>query len=455
MIVQPRRDPSAGALRPNVARLSALVAAILIVTPEATPAQSFFLDSVGVRELKEAVRLQNPDVLARRAALEAARARLQAVGFALPAVLSAEVEEIAGGIDVGSAGSIRLDVSRDFLSGSLRSAQRAVAERDVDRAQAELRLVERSLGAQVDRALTLSVGAIAIARRLAAEDSLLGSAEEGIRARFAVGEARYVDVLRLRTERLRIQTDVAAALTEARAGRLLLSGLIGWAAGGALDATADSVISRELGDPLSVPLPAAPPLDSLLALSSATLLGDIAVTRAKAARRLTGAEQRPIITASAGVQRFVGEDGGYSAGPTIGASISLPFTARRGSRAAIAAADHEVVATLAARDAAVAAVRTDMTTAYQRYESARERLALFDAALLRGARDERESALSAYRTGELSLLDLLDFERALARAEISRLRSRMDAVDALTDLLTGAAHGSDDERFTLSLEGDR
>ncbi|HCT57123.1 MAG TPA: hypothetical protein DGD08_07905, partial [Gemmatimonas aurantiaca] len=80
--------------------------------------------------------------------------------------------------------------------------------------------------------------------------------------------------------------------------------------------------------------------------------------------------------------------------------------------------------------------------ARERYSAARERLDAFDAALLRGARDERESALAAYRTGSLSLLELLDFERALSRAEIERIRALVDAADAWADLL-GADERSD------------
>ena len=71
----------------------------------------------------------------------------------------------------------------------------------------------------------------------------------------------------------------------------------------------------------------------------------------------------------------------------------------------------------------VTAVRARIAAAAERYAAARERLAVFDAALLRGAREERESALASYRTRGLSLLELLDFERALARAEIDRVRA--------------------------------
>ena len=63
---------------------------------------------------------------------------------------------------------------------------------------------------------------------------------------------------------------------------------------------------------------------------------------------------------------------------------------------------------------------------------------MYDAAALQGARDEREAALAAYRSGGLSLLELLDFERALSRAEITRLQTLTEAADALAVLQGGA-----------------
>jgi cobalt-zinc-cadmium efflux system outer membrane protein len=458
----PRRHDAApipDAVWRRLIRVVALPCALLTgALPGTLSAQDLFADSAAVRRLKDSVRQHSPELIARRAALEAARARLGATGFAPAAALGVELEEVPGGLDVGDAGSVRLDLSRELFSGALRSAQRALAERDVERAQAELELAERSVGARVDRALTLSVGAAAIARRLAAEDSLLASAEEGVRTRFAVGEARYVDVLRLRTERLRIRTDAAAALSEARIGRTLLVSLL--TPDMATEASAsmiDSIVAGELRDPLRAPLPAAPSLDSLIAVSAPARFGNIAVARARSARRLARAEQRPVIAASIGVQRFGDDEGGYTTGPTLGASVSLPFTARRANQAALTAADREIAAAEAARQAAIANVRANLTAARERYEAARERLGLFDAALLRGAREERESALAAYRTGDLSLIELLDFERALARAEIERLRSRIDAADAFADLIAGVAGDSDDSHseFILPPEGDR
>lgn len=410
--------------------------------------------------LLDALRQSNPQLIALRAAVDAAEARVGATGFAPPATLSAEIEEVPGGIGLSGAESMRLELGRTFLTGGRREARRSVAAQDVERAHLELALAERRVLARAAQLLTRAGGTAAIARRLAAEDSLLQTAEEALRPRFAVGDARYVDVLRLRTERLRARSDLAAALSEARVERHRLAALVAGldsaaigprgpatptpaapaavapATAALVDTLLESLITRlASGEPLA-PLPAPPDLDSLVALSAAVQRADAAVERALAARRLARAEQRPLVAASLGAQRFVTEDG-PTLGATLGASVSLPFTARRANRLAGEAADRAVAAAQIARAATVAQVRAALGAALERYRAATERLALFDAALLRGAREERESALATYRSGELSLLELLDFERALTRAETDRLASRIAAVDALADLLAG------------------
>lgn len=142
------------------------------------------------------------------------------------------------------------------------------------------------------------------------------------------------------------------------------------------------------------------------------------------------ANQRPRLTGFVGAQRFLGDNGNFTLGPAVGGSISLPFTARRAYATAQAAARSDVNAALAERTATLSNVRADLLAARARYEAAQARLAVCNAALLTGAREERESALAAYRAGTLTLIELLDFERALARAEIDRLTSQIDAATA-------------------------
>ena len=151
----------------------------------------------------------SPDLSARRAVLAAVQARLGATGFWAPLTVSGGIEEVPGAAFT-NARSARVEVSREFAPG-LGGARRALVQADVERATLELDLARRRLLARAAQHLTRAVGATAIVHRLAAEDSLLVATEDALRARFAIGAARYVDVLRIRTERLRVQSELAAA----------------------------------------------------------------------------------------------------------------------------------------------------------------------------------------------------------------------------------------------------
>ncbi|MEO6055215.1 MAG: TolC family protein [Gemmatimonadales bacterium] len=386
------------------------------------------------------IRATNPDLIARRGELEAASARARAAGFAPASVLSGEVEELPGGVDVGRAGSIRIALEHEFLSGGRRGAARSVAGAEVEALSAELEVAERRAATLAVAALAQSVDWLGIAWRLAEQDSLLSSAQVSLQTRFTAGQARYVDILRLRTERLRAEAEQAAAATEARVSRRSLLTLL--ARGDSIPAPdsvlVDSVIATRLASTATVlRFPAPPSIDSLLVASGATRLAEAGLARAKAQRHLLLANRHARFTAFAGAQRFAGENGNHIIGPVLGGSISLPFTAAAANAAAAAAAERGVEAAAAQRDALLAARRGALLVARDRYEAARARLAVYDPALLQGAHEERESALAAYRNGSLSLIELLDFERALSRAEIDRLRSQIDAEAALTALLSG------------------
>ena len=409
-----------------------------------------------VSRLKSIIRESNPELASRRATVSASEAGANAVGRGPPAALSAEVEEVPSGLDLANAQSMRLELSKDFLPSALRRARRAAAQNEVDRARVELSLAERALDARVTRLLVHAVAEAAIAQRLAAEDSLLRAAEEGVRVRFAVGDARYVDVLRLRTERLRVQSDVASALVEARSDRRSLIALadVG-ASSDSVSVLVDAIIREGYRSRIFAMLSALPNLDSLIARSGVLRLAEIEVARARSALLVVRAEQRPAVGASLGVQRFATEDGGFAVGPSAAVSLSLPSTAGRSRRAASLAAEREVAAAEAWQRSVHSSVRSELASGVDRYESARARVSLFDAALLTGARDERESAVAAFRTGQLSLVELLDFERALSRAEVTRLESHIEAADAIADLITQLAEPGSRVESDRSREGSR
>jgi cobalt-zinc-cadmium efflux system outer membrane protein len=298
--------------------------------------------------------------------------------------------------------------------------------------------VEQSLQAIVRRDIAVWLGWRHVADRLAAEDSLLDAAETGLRARFAAGQARYVDVLRLRTERLRVRSERAEAIRSGQEGKRRLLGMLP-------DDTLRQGVATLLDAMAMQPLPAwaeslppAPDVDSLITALGADRLGDLHVDGARGRADQVRASRRPRLTGALGIQRFGDPRSGFTVGPMLRGSVSLPFAVGGSTRRLTQAADLGVAQAQAERVAFAARLRTALLLAHDRYAAARERLQVYDAALLTGAREEREGALGAYRTGELSLIELLDFERALARAETDGLRAAIDARIAYADLVTRA-----------------
>ncbi len=152
---------------------------------------------------------------------------------------------------------------------------------------------------------------------------------------------------------------------------------------------------------------------------------------------------RPRLSAGLGAQLFT-DAGQRTLGPTLGVALSLPFTAGRANRASVAGAAADVVAAEAHLSATRNRIRGDVTAALARYRAAVDRLAVYDAGILRAAGLERQTALDAYASGELSLLELLDFERALARAETDRLHSLVDAARSYAALWSAGAGDRED-----------
>lgn len=398
--------------------------------------------------LQSAAAAGSPELASRRAQLEAARTRAGATGMREALSLSAGLSEAPNAsLDQGN---VRVELGRELFTGPRRRAEREVADVGVRAAERALETAERRVRLATWREAIHAAGTRLIAARLSAEDALLMGGEDGVRARFSVGQARYVDVLRLRSERLRVQTERAAMLAESRAAVAMLSGLLGLrnpllagrpAQDTRLAEILDSLATVDLADAWRVVLPEVASsetmMDSVVAAAGDVRMAEAEVSRARAAAALATARRRPQVSALAGLQRIGQANNGPALGPSLGVTLSLPFTARSANGLSAAADAGQIVATESARTATVAAVRARVEAAAERFAAARERLSVFDAALLRGARDERESALASYRSGGLSLLELVDFERALARAEIDRIRALMDAASAWAELSSG------------------
>lgn len=372
--------------------------------------------------------VRHPELVTAELRVRAAEARVRSARtLRAPASLFFEAEELA--LDhIGSA-NIVAGLEHEFTRRPQRAGQVAVAAAEAATAAAALEGVRLRLASRLTRAFLEAVVYERIARRLAQEDTLLERAEAALNARFAVGQARYVDVIRLRTERLRVQADVIDAQTEVSRAQLQLRAL----AGRAVSATQMTAVTLRLpGVPSNV--------DSLIAASPALKIAAADQERAGAALRLAVAERTRRVTGNVGVQRFTHE-AGSAIGPAIGFSFTLPSTNRATVQAAVAAAQIDTAAGAAHTRATAALLRAEITAALRQIDVTARRIAGVDQQLINAAREEREAALTAYTTGELTLVELLDFERSLSRAEVQLLQSydaAIEAWDRANHLLAGA-----------------
>ncbi len=386
-----------------------------------------------VTQLATAARAGDPALHAARAAVAAAEARHGAAGSTPPLVASAGIADGPGG-DV-AAGNVEFQVGRALFIGARVTAARAVSSAAVSAALADFGARERLIDVQVLERFVHAAGWARISQRLRRSDEWLSVADEALRSRFAAGTVRYVDVLRIRTERLQLGAELSRARAGSASALAALAGLVGPAlALDTLRTMVDAAASDSASGQWRVVLADAPAVDSLSRLFADVRSASADVTRARAALLEVAAEQRPQVTGAIGLQRIGPVNGGPSAGLLLGLSSSLPFSARAAYSRARAAANADLRWATLHSDAVTAASVVAVQSARIRYDAARERLDGFDVAQLVAADAEREAALAEYGAGTLSLLELLDFERALVRVEIERIRALLDAASALSEV---------------------
>ena len=410
----------------------ALLAALLAVGPLRAQ-QPVLVSNPNTDELRRIQNTTDPLILARRDAVAAANARVRGVSSRGALGLTADVEEFDARRPLDH--TLTVLAEQQLEPRAAVAAARATLTAQTAIEQARLDQVELSRGLLIDRMILDAVVWARIRTRMAEEDSVLLRANALLTSRFGAGEAKYVDVIRLRTERLAIQADAADALATAQASRSRLSALITNAE--------DRVIAASLASVQQLPTPQFPSLRDVTDKSPAIRLAAAELAFARATRAAASTETLRRWTAGVGLQRFESANG-YTIGPVLTGSLTIPVPQRsiRDAREAAAALDTMVVARTFT--AVMQGIAAEHRAAALRFDAARARYEGIDARLLNAAREERESAIAAYATGEMTLVELIDFERAIARAETQRLRSYLEMIDAWTDVWVAAAEGQPD-----------
>ena len=275
---------------------------------------------------------------------------------------------------------------------------------------------------------------------------LLREAAATAEAMYRVGEGRQADVLRAQVEVARMAEDTLRmhAMRESAVARL--GALVGPMAD-SLGATALPAFPDSL-----------PSLDSLVALAFAgrpMLRADArAVDGARADEKLARREIWPDLTV--GVQVAQSAGGGDRMGSVmIGATLPIfardrQLRMRDEASAMRQMTEADYAATRADTRARVIAVRADL-------ERARRLRALYSTSVLPQARATVTSAMSAYRTGSIDFMTLLDDEMAVNRyrQELAQLQADEGKSWAELEMLVGRALFDPDATATLAEGGAR
>lgn len=390
----------------------------LVFLPSRARSEALTLDTCVVRALNHNLELRAADQ-----DIKAARARIgQAGAFEAPSL----------GYDVGKLGT---PVSRDEHETSVRLSQELGAPGARGRAKSVAR-IELAIAEATRASLALKLrGDVTRAyRRLQADalslhrlESLRRTAldfEQMVSARLRTGGARYLDVLRARSERARIENDAVEGIRALREDRRTLNALMARGPEASLD-PADSLAYVPLADSLQSLLTTA------MANRPRLRAAQLEVERGESQVGLARIGRMPSASVSAGLDRVPGSDS-----PGIGGeiSITLPFAPWTDRRSRIVEAQ---ASSSGARDRLEAARRdVDLAvrSAYEGARSAELQVQQFDRVLLADAADAIRTATQNYQAGQIDGLELFETLRTFRSIELEYIRALLNYELALTDL---------------------
>ncbi|MDH4064542.1 MAG: TolC family protein, partial [Acidobacteriota bacterium] len=300
------------------------------------------------------------------------------------------------------------EVTQVIELGGKGAARMAVAEAEAGGAEAAAAVLDARVALEVSRTYLDAVRLRERHRALTLQVVDLNEAARVLDRRVAVGSTAESELLRLRTEAARADSDrVRAELAANRAIVALTSRL-------AIDATLDALVAP------TPPVLSAPD-DASLSRRPDVTAAVRAVETARQGLRLEDARGVPDPAVNAGYKRTVGYN-------TAQVTVSVPIPIFNRNRPARIVAAGQLTAAELERSAVerrargeMAATRTAALALMARARDAR-------ASLLEPALGARDAARAAFSTGLLDVLRLVDAERVFTEAMLVAIDLEIDAV---------------------------
>lgn len=390
----------------------------LVLAASPAQPQSLTLDSCVARTFEAHPGLRGAD-----REIEAARARLAQAGALEAPSLSLEVGKLGTPVS-GDEHDTAVRLSQGLGAPGARGRAKQVARIEVAIAEATRASFALRLRGDVTRAYRRLQADVLTLRTLEILRRTVTDLEQMVNTRLRSGAARYLDVLRVRSERIRIENDVVEAERALREHRRALNTLM-------VRAPDEPLVT---GDTLAY-VPLADSLESVLQDAKASRprlrAARLEVERGGAQVTLTRNGMLPSTTLSAGLDRVPGSDS-----PGVGAEISLslpfaPWTDRRARISEARALQGGVQTRLQLVEREMDAT---LRNAFDSARSAERQVQQFDRILLGDASDAIRTAIQNYQNGQIDGLEMFETLRTFRSIELEHIRALLNYELALTDL---------------------
>ena len=379
-------------------------------------------ETLRLPELVQMVRERNPSRAAAAIRVEAARVQIQRARALPDPYAQAMVEDIPPTFrDVMPM--VRLQASQMLPWFGKRDRMAAVSARQADAAAARVDTTTLDVVAEAKRVFHQLV-LIREARRINREQRrIVDTVVEIATGRLRAGTGMHHDVLKMQTEATMLDDMLVMLEADRREMAAMLNAL--------LDLPGDAAVA----EPAEDWTPAA-------ALDRARLV-KAALERRPELREMTAMQQMETAMAAAAKREYYPDvmvgalyDVRMGAQDGLGAMIGLNVPLWIGSKQRLDVRSAEARARGVERErAAMAAmVRAEVERQLARLDGVERRLALLDAQFLPRAQQTFDAALSAFPSGNVDALELLDALRAVGVQRLSGIRLRVERELALVDL---------------------
>lgn len=379
----------------------------------------------------------NGELIAARLEVERVRARLRQAGLRSNPTL--DFEQTTGRL-TGSNGESEtsVGVSVPLEVGGQRRRRVELARVELEAAEAEVAVGDLRLAAEV---LGLYVEALAALRELEITEGLLDldlRTLAVVQARVNEGESAPIELnlLRAEVERLRSRR----VLTEGRLQATLLRVKVLAGVPSAEPLRLRERLSNQT--PRRVPGPVEAAVETALRTRPDVRLARLTEEVAGAGLRLVRAQGSPEMTASARYTQSNSSFDDTPVGPlrdrdrllTFGVTLGLPvFNRNQGAKAEAAIA---ITQARARREFLEALVRSEVASAYARYEAASKALVAYEQGVIERSQENVQVMRAAYELGHFSVTELLAEQRRLLDSQRDYTEALAEQYRALADLQT-------------------